>query len=347
MSEGGSSTARKSVARRNALVAESSGGDGSAGEAHRTALAAEPSPSVLRTSSTESRRLWGAAVAVALLALLLLIGLLSVNSEGGSAGDAADASGAPASKPQAAQGIGLQPIKAQQAHSEGDLVAGEALFFDPSPLFLPTRWNAGAGGMPETLFQEAEELFEDYAPKLRFAREGIGIGLLGNADSAVTSAVASASARASELVFSDEDSFGLSVIGRREEELARLPERGARLEVVATNANGLAATGALAEAALDVLTEVARGAPERVETAVARRVIVRDLVPPASFSGADNWRPLELAAVVDAVGLVGAVMIVQSSGVEAVDEFFRDYVMSQLHLGERVGPGVYRILAGP
>jgi len=331
MSESRSTPARQSAARANSPLA------------------------VLHTSSTESRRLWGAAIVVAALALLLLVGLLSVNSESSCAGDAADASVLPASKSPATQGIGLQPIKAQQAHSEGDLVAGEALFFDPSPLFLPTRWNAGAGGMPEVLFQEAEELFEDYAPKLRFAREGIGTGLLGNAASAATSAAVSAAARASELVFSDEDSFGLSVIGRREEELARLPERGARLEVVATSANGLASTSALARAATDalawsatdVLAEASSGAPERVEIAAARRVIVRDLVPPASFSSADNWRPLELAAVVDEAGLVGAVMLVQSSGVEAVDEFFRDYVVSELRLGARVGPGVYRILAGP
>ncbi|KXU35309.1 hypothetical protein AXK12_05535 [Cephaloticoccus capnophilus] len=252
------------------------------------------------------RRLWGAALAVAALALLLLLGLLSLNL-GGELEPSEVARTAP-SRNRAAQPVGLQPIRSQQSpHGESDLVAAEALFFDPSPLFLPTRWNAGAVDMPETILQEAEELFEDYAPQLSFAREGIGSGLLGNTDSAEL--------RAAELVFSDEDGVGLSVIGRGAEEPARLPERSGRLEVR--------------------------------ETATARRVVVRDLVPPTTPAGAANWQPLELAAVIDAAGLVGPVTLVHSSGVEAVDEFFRDYVVSGLHLGERVGPGVYQILAGP
>jgi len=277
-------------------------------------------------SSDESRRLWGVAVAVALLALLLLVGLLSLNlgREEEPAGGVGGAITVP-SQSSAAQTVGLQPIRGQQSqHSESDLVAAEALFFDPSPLFLPTRWNAGAIGMPETILQEAEELFEDYAPKLRFAHEGIGSGILRSADSATSAPASAASgARASELVFSDEDGVGRLSIGRGAEEPARLPERSARLEVVTIRAEA------------------------RAETPMARRVIVRELVPPAVSSGADNWQPLELAAVVDASGLVGAVMLVQSSGVEAVDAFFRDYVVSELHLGERVGPGVYQILAGP
>jgi len=256
----------------------------------------------------ESRRLWGAAVIVAAPVLLLLIGLLSLNLEREEEpSEGAATALTPPSRSPAAQTVGLQPIRTQPLHSESDFVAGEALFFDPSPLFLPTRWNAGAVGMPEWILQEAEELFEDYAPKFRFAREAIESEILGYADSA--------GARAVELVFSDEDGFGLSVIGRAADAPARLPERSARLEVV--------------------------------ETALARRVIVRELVPPAVLLGQDNWRPLELVALVDAAGLVGAVTLVQSSGVEAVDEFFRDYVVRELHLGERVGPGVYQILAGP
>jgi len=260
--------------------------------------------------AAESRRLWGAAVAVATVALLLLLGLLSFNNgqgpRGGSAGEPPATSAFLPNAP-APQTVGLQPIRSQSSSNEGDLVAGEALFFDPSPLFLPTRWNAGAIGMPESILQEAEELFEDYAPKLRFAREGVGGGLWDDTDSAAE--------LASELVFADEDSVGLSEMGRRAEEPVRLPERSARLEVL--------------------------------EAQAARPVIVRELVPPAVAPGADGWRPLELAAVVDAVGIVGAVTLVQSSGLESVDEFFRDYVVSHLHLGERVGPGIYRILAGP
>jgi len=278
-----------------------------------------PEPVAARADALvgESRRLWGVAVAVAALVLLLLVGLLSFNSEREPErwSEGAGAARLAPSQNFTAQTVGLQPIRAQPFHGEGDLVADEALFFDPSPLFLPTRWNAGAVGMPESILQEAEELFEDYAPKLRFAREGVGSGLLGNADSA--------EARASELVFADEDGVGLSVMGRRAEEPVRLPERSGRLEVVATSA------------------QVRQG------NATARRVLVRDLVPPAVPSGAGNWQPLELAAVVDAAGLVGTVTLVQSSGVEAVDEFFRDYVVRELRLGARVGPGIYRILAGP
>jgi len=263
---------------------------------------------------TESRRLWGAAVAVAVLVLLLLVGLLSIDIQREL--ESSEAQGglrtSPNQQSQAAQTVGLQSVRSQQSPlGERDLVAAEALFFDPSPLFLPTRWNAGVIGMPESILQEAEELFEDYTPKLRFAREGIGSELWASADSA--------EARASELALSDEDGVGLSVIGRRAEVPVPLPERGARLEVVAIDGQAQS----------------------------ARRVVERDLVPPAAPAVSANWQPLELAAVVDATGLVGAVTLVQSSGVEAVDEFFRNYVASELRLGERVGPGIYRILAGP
>jgi len=284
-----------------------------------------------RTAQHTSRRMWGAAVAAALLLLLLLFGVLSINIEnadrvGGRreiaasstsvAASAGSGYAAAAAAPHhAAQRVGLQAIAGTLPQRESDLVAGEALFFDPSPLFLPTRWNAGGGGLPDAILQQAEELFEDYAPRLRFPREGVGGAILGQA--------ASAEARASALLFSEEGSreaTTLSALGRRTVKPARLPVRSGRVEVLATAA------------------PLAPLAPQP-------RVLALDVSEPVP--SAESWRPLELAAVLDAAGLVGAVTLVRSSDVEAVDEFFRDYVARLLDASPRLAPGVYRIVVGP
>jgi hypothetical protein len=36
-----------------------------------------------------------------------------------------------------------------------------------------------------------------------------------------------------------------------------------------------------------------------------------------------------------------------SSDIEEVDAFFRDYLVKTLHLGERLAPGMYRVVVGP
>lgn len=60
-----------------------------------------------------------------------------------------------------------------------------------------------------------------------------------------------------------------------------------------------------------------------------------------------DFAPLEFLATVSAAGLVGDPQLVASSGAEDVDVFFRDHLAKALRIGERLGPGVYRIVVGP
>jgi hypothetical protein len=59
------------------------------------------------------------------------------------------------------------------------------------------------------------------------------------------------------------------------------------------------------------------------------------------------WKPLEFAAVVDAGGLVGPLVVTAGSGVEEIDEHFRNYLARNFRIGDRLSPGFYRVVVGP
>lgn len=60
-----------------------------------------------------------------------------------------------------------------------------------------------------------------------------------------------------------------------------------------------------------------------------------------------DFAPLEFLATVSAAGLVVQPLLVVGSGVDEVDSFFRDYLGSGFRLGDKLAPGVYRIVIGP
>lgn len=86
----------------------------------------------------------------------------------------------------------------------------------------------------------------------------------------------------------------------------------------------------------------------QIEVAIAKtgQRVLMAAVQGAAVSG-DVWQPLELLVAVDAAGVVGAPVITQRSGSEQVDRFFKDYLAKTMRVGERLAPGVYRILVGP
>jgi len=43
-------------------------------------------------------------------------------------------------------------------------------------------------------------------------------------------------------------------------------------------------------------------------------------------------------------GLVGLPSVSLSSGAEAIDAFFRDFLVRQFRIGERLAPGFYRVV---
>lgn len=71
---------------------------------------------------------------------------------------------------------------------------------------------------------------------------------------------------------------------------------------------------------------------------------VNDAHPPASSV---PWQPMEFIAAVDTAGLVGAVMPTVRSGVGDVDTYFGRYLADTLRVGQRLEPGIYRIIVGP
>jgi hypothetical protein len=64
-------------------------------------------------------------------------------------------------------------------------------------------------------------------------------------------------------------------------------------------------------------------------------------------AGQTEWQPAEFLVCVTTEGLLGRPVETVSSDVEDVDAFFRDYLEKTLHLGERLTPGMYRVVIGP
>jgi len=59
--------------------------------------------------------------------------------------------------------VGLTKI---DPNSTDDVTREEAIFRDPTPLFLPTPWNAGFDVAPQGLASGPDSRFEDYRPKM-------------------------------------------------------------------------------------------------------------------------------------------------------------------------------------
>jgi len=59
-----------------------------------------------------------------------------------------------------------------------------------------------------------------------------------------------------------------------------------------------------------------------------------------------EWQPVEFFIAVTPAGLLGGPPPASAEG-EDLDAFFRDYLAKSLHLGERLAPGVYRVVVGP
>ncbi len=68
-----------------------------------------------------------------------------------------------------------------------------------------------------------------------------------------------------------------------------------------------------------------------------------DAQPPSGVA----WQPLRFLVAVDVRGLIGPPVLIESSGAGAVDGYFQDYLAQTLRLGERLGPGYYRVGIGP
>lgn len=102
--------------------------------------------------------------------------------------------------------------------------------------------------------------------------------------------------------------------GQRDRAIAPLPARGAFVEVVSAGDGQRTFAQALDEAK-----------------------------PP----GESTWQPLEFLVAVDAAGVVGPLVLTESSRVAAVDQYFDKFLTQVFHVGERLAPGFYRVSIGP
>jgi hypothetical protein len=187
----------------------------------------------------------------------------------------------------------------------GPLVKEQMELFDQQPLSMPTIWNAGAQGLPADLRRQPGEVFGMYEPRLTFAAERLEpvFGPSGGAPTDGRGGLRMIGAMAG----------GWAGLGRHDRTVPQLPVRDAAVEVRRFS-------GGLEQV---VLREPLQGLPDAVRE--------------------HDWPPVEFSVAVMPAGLVGVPTLTVGSGVEEVDAFFGGYLARDFRLGERVGPGFYRV----
>ncbi len=184
------------------------------------------------------------------------------------------------------------------------LLNEEAMLFDPTPLFLPTEWNVGHNTLPDNLMRDTGHSLSDYPAQLTFDEVGVALGIRSPVE---------VPAKVTDVLPMLGRQQPFAGMGRTDATVAVLPERGARVEVVAVRdgAGALSLTVAVEQMPVDL------------------------------------WQPMEFLLAVDAAGLVGPpVPMVQASD-ERLGATLQEILAKTLHLGERLGPGIYRVCVGP
>jgi hypothetical protein len=215
--------------------------------------------------------------------------------------------------PLAAPAKGLVPAPVRLARSaEADgFLRDEASIRDLRPLFLPTPVNAQA---PEPRREAGRSLLDDDPVRLTYGEGEAGLlRLLPPVATLGGRPVERAEPRLT--LEADGSEVALVGLGRVERRVVPEAARGGLLEVIAA------------------------GTGERVLAAE----LPEALAPPAGKA----WEPLELLAIVDVAGLAGPLVVTESSRVEEVDVHFRRQLRQVFRLGERLAPGVYRVVVGP
>lgn len=190
----------------------------------------------------------------------------------------------------------------------GSALWSEQSLIDPDPLFLPTSYNASQPPLPSSMRREPGAIFQSLAPKYVYAEDSAPVEF--------PDVVRLPDAPVQSLTYgSAQDPY--DVLGRFNRTETPLPPRLAVVEIIEMK------TGRL-----------------------LMSVPLNPLEASAQIRTAD-WRPMELLAAVDTTGLLGRPLLTQGSGVEAIDAFFRQFLATDFHLGERLAPGFYTLRVGP
>lgn len=175
-------------------------------------------------------QIWWPAVGLAALGTGLLLLLFSLRP----------AEPEPAARaPHDARGQTAVGLTRLDQDSTDNLVAEEALFFDPTPLFLPTEWNADQKGLPENILRNPNRLFARYPVKLQFTQDEL----------ALTFAPARNLPESPAEVLSQlHDPAPYLGIGQQDGQIPNLTARGGYLQVVAVQTGRVVLAQALPEA---------------------------------------------------------------------------------------------------
>ena len=115
----------------------------------------------------------------------------------------------------------------------------EAALTDPTPLFLPTEWNAGQNALPASAQREPGGSFQGYPAKLAFAEEGLSLSF--PTEVVIPSGPADALA-------SDRLGQSFPGVGRTDQVISQLSNRKAFIEIQAAGSGQRILTQALADA---------------------------------------------------------------------------------------------------
>lgn len=161
------------------------------------------------------RATWWLAIVTAVLTSAGVVGLLTLRFEKAVSPIPVRSATEPASSK-----IGLSRL--EQA-ATADLVVEEALFYDPTPMFLPTEWNSDQNSLPSNVLSDPGQMFQDFKARLVFQRDALSLNMPEYGESL---------RQPTDLVSGVEDMARLSGLGARDLKIGNLAPRGGYVEVV-------------------------------------------------------------------------------------------------------------------
>ena len=120
------------------------------------------------------------------------------------------------------------------------LKKNDAALTDPTPLFLPTEWNAGQNALPANTQREPGGSFQGYPAKLAFAENDLKLNL---------PAPVSVPRRPADALTSDRSSQRVMELGRANQNISQLITRKAFMEIMQAGSGDRMLAQALPDAA--------------------------------------------------------------------------------------------------
>jgi hypothetical protein len=214
--------------------------------------------------------------------------------------------------PALAPPVGGRPtVKIARPDETDTLLKEESELRDLRPLFLPTDRNAA---LPDPKLEPGRTMFDHEGLKRPESDTDMQLG----ADLPPVATIGgklAAKAGAMDVFDEAPASSGLQGFGRKTVESVPFRPRGGFVEVTAW---------------VD-----------------GRRVRAEDLPVDARPPNDRPWSPLELMAVIDRAGLASPLVVTEGSRVEEVDLHFKNFLTNSYRIGQRLDPGIYRIVVAP